>query len=46
MHFHVNGLEALYDFVPREILPEECGGYAGKIEDLSEQFRETLLEKR
>ncbi|XP_013113301.1 alpha-tocopherol transfer protein [Stomoxys calcitrans] len=46
MHFHVNGVESLYEHVPREILPEECGGYAGKVEDLCDEFHKTLVQKR
>lgn len=46
MHFHVTGLDTLYAHVPRDILPEECGGHAGKIEDLSDQFYKQLLSKR
>lgn len=46
MHFHVTGLDTLYAHVPRDILPEECGGHAGKIEDLSDRFYKQLLSKR
>ncbi|XP_061398071.1 alpha-tocopherol transfer protein-like [Musca vetustissima] len=46
MHFHVTGLDTLYAHVPRDILPEECGGLAGKIEDLSDLFYKQLLSKR
>lgn len=38
MHFHTNTIEELYEFIPREILPEEYGGNAGKLDDLKEQF--------
>jgi hypothetical protein len=28
---HTGGLETLYKYVPKEILPEEYGGYAGPL---------------
>lgn len=34
MHFHPDGLESLYKFVPKEILPEEYGGNAGKLQEI------------
>lgn len=29
--FHADGYESLYKYVPKEILPEEYGGFAGPI---------------
>ncbi|XP_013113296.1 alpha-tocopherol transfer protein-like [Stomoxys calcitrans] len=46
IHFHTNGIETLYDYVPKEMLPEEYGGNAGKLSDLKAVFRKTLEEKR
>lgn len=46
MHFHTNTIDDLYEFVPREILPEEYGGNAGKLDDLKERFLMETLQKR
>ncbi|XP_075157427.1 alpha-tocopherol transfer protein-like isoform X2 [Haematobia irritans] len=45
-HFHTNGLGALYDYVPREILFEEYGGNAGKLSDISEKVTNGIRSKR
>lgn len=34
IHVHPDGLESLYKFVPREILPAEYGGDAGTLQEL------------
>lgn len=34
IHVHPDGLESLYKFVPREILPSEYGGDAGSIQEI------------
>ncbi|KAJ3652298.1 hypothetical protein Zmor_018276 [Zophobas morio] len=36
--------ETLYEFVPKNILPEEYGGNAGKLSDLQDQWIRTLEE--
>lgn len=33
VHIHTDGLESLYKFVPKDILPEEYGGTAGKLQE-------------
>lgn len=38
------GVETLYEFVPRELLPEEYGGSCGKLEDLKMQTVKLLEE--
>lgn len=37
MHFHPAGYESLYEFIPREKLPLEYGGDAGKIDEIFAQ---------
>uniref|UniRef100_T1P7W3 CRAL/TRIO domain protein n=1 Tax=Musca domestica TaxID=7370 RepID=T1P7W3_MUSDO len=46
MHFHTSGIESLYEFIPQDMLPEEYGGTAGKLEDFKAQFLEKVMEKR
>ncbi|XP_075155398.1 alpha-tocopherol transfer protein-like [Haematobia irritans] len=46
IHFHTTGIETLYEHVPKDMLPEEYGGKAGKLSDLKEQFTKQLSEKR
>lgn len=41
-HFHPNGIESLYDFVPRELLPKELGG---SDEFSMEEIRLTYIKK-
>ncbi|RZB38689.1 CRAL TRIO domain containing protein [Asbolus verrucosus] len=43
IHIHAD-LESLYKFVPKEILPEEYGGTAGKMADFSDQWLKKLAE--
>ena len=46
MHFHTSGYESLYKHVPRDVLPEEYGGYAGKFDDLFEEYKRTLYAEK
>lgn len=39
-------IESLYEFVPREMLPEEYGGGAGSLATLRAQTQKTLAEHR
>lgn len=43
--FHVE-IDTLYEFVPRELLPNEYGGSAGSLSDLHEEWQKKLLTKR
>lgn len=40
IHVHQN-LESLYKFVPQEMLPEEYGGSAGKVQDIHSKCFDT-----
>lgn len=33
--FHSDGFESLYKYIPKEMLPEEYGGYAGPISTIN-----------
>lgn len=42
IHVHQN-LESLYKFVPKEMMPEEYGGAAGKVQDIHSKYYFTGL---
>uniref|UniRef100_A0A1A9ULS1 CRAL-TRIO domain-containing protein n=1 Tax=Glossina austeni TaxID=7395 RepID=A0A1A9ULS1_GLOAU len=44
--FHTSRMDTLYEHVPRELLPDEYGGFAGKLSDLKAQFRQVMSDKR
>lgn len=44
--FHTPGSETLYNFIPREMLPEEYGGGAGPIKVLKDSWMKLFYEKR
>jgi CRAL/TRIO domain len=46
MHFHTSGYESLYDYVPKEDLPEEYGGEAGKIDDIFEKWLKIVEDQK
>lgn len=39
-------VESLYDYIPRELLPDEYGGTGGSLSDLREEWEKKLLTKR
>lgn len=41
--FH-SDVESLYKSVPKDLLPDEYGGKAGKLADLNQQWKEKLAE--
>ncbi|XP_073831497.1 alpha-tocopherol transfer protein-like [Musca autumnalis] len=43
---HTQGLDSLYETIPRDILPKEFGGNAGELAELSLQFRNKVSEMR
>lgn len=46
IRFHTVSMDSLYEFVPRQMLPEEYGGGAGSLADLRTQTQKTLLDHR
>ncbi|XP_037931848.1 alpha-tocopherol transfer protein-like, partial [Teleopsis dalmanni] len=46
IHFHTNGINGLYEHVPRSMLPEEYGGDCGSFEKLKAQTMLLLQQKR
>jgi hypothetical protein len=38
IYTHSNGFETLHQHIPREILPNEYGGEAGKLEELHGRY--------
>lgn len=45
VHIHSDGLESLYKFVPKDVLPEEYGGTAGKSQDFHGKSLSLILIK-
>lgn len=46
MHFHTEGFDSLYEHVPRDILPLEYGGDAGKISDFYKEWLKIVESHR
>ncbi|KMZ07831.1 alpha-tocopherol transfer protein-like isoform X2 [Drosophila simulans] len=46
IRFHTQSINTLYEFVPREMLPEEYGGGAGSLEALRTHTQKALVEHR
>ncbi|KAH8386917.1 hypothetical protein KR093_003475, partial [Drosophila rubida] len=44
MHYHVDGMESLYELIPRDMLPNEYGGKAGSMDELKAQWLQKLDE--
>ncbi|XP_075157562.1 alpha-tocopherol transfer protein-like [Haematobia irritans] len=43
---HTEGLDSLYQHVPKDMLPNEYGGRAGELKALANRYRETLMNQR
>lgn len=46
IHFHLPNSRTLDAFVPRELLPDEYGGRAGRVADLKRVFVEQVQQHR
>lgn len=46
IHFHTQGLESLYEYVSKDVLPKEYGGELESIHDTHRKFIEYVLSKR
>lgn len=45
MHFHSSGYETLYEYIPKNMLPNEYGGNAGKLDEIHKKSLE-LVERQ
>ncbi|XP_034107233.1 alpha-tocopherol transfer protein-like [Drosophila albomicans] len=45
MHYHTEGLDSLYEKIPRDMLPNEYGGKAGSMTELKAQWLQNIKEK-
>uniref|UniRef100_A0A1B0AC41 CRAL-TRIO domain-containing protein n=1 Tax=Glossina pallidipes TaxID=7398 RepID=A0A1B0AC41_GLOPL len=46
MHFHLSADDTFYEHVPKDMMPFEYGGKAGKLCDLRELWQQRLKEQR
>lgn len=46
IYFHTQGLESLYEHVPKDCLPTELGGDVGSMNEIYEKFRKFVVSKR
>lgn len=46
IYVHTAGLESLYKYIPKDVLPEEYGGYAGPLDVIHGELRSLLLSVR
>lgn len=46
IHFHTQGVESLYEHVPKSILPIELGGDIGSMTEIYRKFQEFVVSKR
>lgn len=46
IHFHTDGLEGLYDQVPRDMLPADYGGKARSLADITTEWWNIVYKKR
>lgn len=44
--FHSPGSDTIYQFIPKEILPEEYGGDAGPIQTAKDYWTKLILQRR
>ncbi|XP_023019769.2 alpha-tocopherol transfer protein [Leptinotarsa decemlineata] len=46
LHFHSPNSETLFDYIPRDFLPEEYGGTKGKCADIKKYWSEKIIKRR
>jgi hypothetical protein len=46
MHFHTSGYESLYEFIPKDVLPNEYGGHGGSIDKFYQQNLENIKSQK
>lgn len=46
LNFHLPNTTTLYDFIPRELLPNEYNGNAGSMDDIKQNFVKRLESSR
>ncbi|XP_014256783.1 alpha-tocopherol transfer protein-like [Cimex lectularius] len=46
LHFHQPESKTLYDFVPKDILPDEYGGKAGTVSEIKETWKSKVEKNR
>ncbi|KAJ6637923.1 Clavesin-1 [Pseudolycoriella hygida] len=46
MYFHTQGMESLYEHIPRTFLPTELGGELGPLSEIYKKFVEFVVSKR
>lgn len=46
IYFHTQGLESLYEHIPKALLPTDLGGELGDIREIYQQFQKMVVSKR
>lgn len=46
MHFHPPNSTSLYEFIPKDLLPEEYGGNIGSLSDLKAEWIKRVMDNR
>jgi len=46
IYFHTQGLESLYEHVPKALLPTELGGVLGPVNEIYQKFLKFVVSKR
>lgn len=46
IYFHTQGLESLYEHIPKALLPTELGGDMGAMSEIYEKFQQFVVTKR
>ncbi|XP_032588561.1 alpha-tocopherol transfer protein-like isoform X2 [Drosophila mojavensis] len=45
INYHTEGMESLYELVPREMLPVEYGGKAGTVAEIKQKWMQIMRDK-